>query len=233
MNVYFYQEMVKHYQSLQVVRLDPANTQSYSKENDGIDKLWCDSSLVVFFGDSRIAYWKSFPDLENGRIVNRGVPGETTAQAVLRLQLDVLDLKPDIVVIQTGINDLKNIGIFPERKDEIIKSCWENLNTMVGQIIERDIQLVILTVFQPGPMGLLRRSIWSNDIYEGIDWINDKIKTLRDRGVTVLDCDIILSHGGRMKPQYADDTFHLNNEGYQTLNRSLCPVLQEQIDNRL
>ncbi|MFC1633194.1 SGNH/GDSL hydrolase family protein [Planctomycetota bacterium] len=233
MNVYLYQKVVNQYQSLQAVRLDPTSARRYSAANARIPEPPSGVSRIVFFGDSRIAGWNPLPNLEKDQLLNRGVPGETTAQAVLRLKRDVLTLQPDIAVVQTGINDLKNIGVFPERKDEIVNSCWENLETVAGQIADRDIQLVILTIFPPGPVDLRRRAIWSSDIHQGIDQVNEKIRRLQDRGIIVVDCDILLAFGRSIKPEYAKDMFHLNSAGYETLNGSLSPILQELIQNSL
>lgn len=233
MNVYLYQKVVNQYQSLQAIRLDPTSVRRYSAENARIPEPRSGVYRIVFFGDSRIAGWNPLPDLANGQILKRGVPGETTAQALLRLKSDVLDIKPDMVVVQTGINDLKNMGVFPDRKDEIVKSCWKNLEKIAGKITDRDIQLVILTIFPPGPVDLLRKPLWSKDIQRCIDQINENIKGLQGRGITIVDCDAILALGQGLKSEYAKDTFHLNPEGYETLNRSLSPVLQELIQDSL
>ena len=230
-NVYLYQKAVNQYQSLQAVRLDPTSARVYSAANALVPESRSGVSRIVFFGDSRIADWNPLPNLENGQLLNRGVPGETSAQAVLRLKLDVLDLKPDIAVVQTGINDLKSIGVFPERKDEIVKSCWENLNTIAGQMIDQDVQLVILTIVPPGPVDLFRRPMWSKEIHQGVYQVNEKIKRMQQQGITIVDCDVSLAFGRGIKPEYAKDTLHLNSEGYETLNRSLSPVLRQLIQN--
>lgn len=68
---------------------------------------------VVTFGDSTTAnrgkvknysaqLAEKFPNIE---IINKGVGGHTTAMAAKRFQTDVLDQKPNLVVIQFGIND--------------------------------------------------------------------------------------------------------------------------------
>lgn len=233
MNVYLYQKMVNQYQSLQAVRLDPTCGRLYSAANARIPDPQPGVSRIIFFGDSRIARWEPLPDLANGQLLNRGVPGETTAQAVLRLKSDVLELKPEIAVVQTGINDLKNIGVFPNRKDEIVKSCWENLSTVARQLADRNIQLVILTIFPPGPVDWLRRPLWLDDIHWAVEQINRKIKSLEGRGITVVDCDIILALGRNIKPEYAEDTLHLNSAGYEVLNSSLRPILRELVQNSL
>ncbi len=90
--------------------------------------------------------------------------GNTSAQTLLRLEYDVIRLKPSIVVIQVGINDLKTIGVFPENRDKIISSCQKNLKSIVSQMLEHDIHIVILTIFPPGTTELLRRPVWSDKI---------------------------------------------------------------------
>ena len=231
MNVYLYQKIVKQYQSLQAVRLDPMNGRRYSAANARVPEPRSGVSRIVCFGDSRIADWNPLPNLENSQFLNRGMPGETTPQAVLRLKPDVLELKPDIAVVQTGINDLKSIGVFPERKDEIVKSCWENLNTIARQIIDQDVRLVILTIFPPGPVNVFRSPFWSDEIHRGIDQVNEKIKGLKDQGIIVVDCDAILALDRSIKVEYAKDTLHLNSAGYEALNDSLNPIFRKLVQN--
>jgi len=70
--------------------------------------------LVVGFGDSITAgVFLSTEDtflyklgLKYGfEALNAGVPGNTTSQALVRMQPDVLDKKPDICIIEFGMND--------------------------------------------------------------------------------------------------------------------------------
>jgi len=76
---------------------------------------------VVFMGDSITEAWKiegpdgSFPGKP---YVNRGISGQTAPQMVLRFRQDVIDLKPKVVVILGGTNDIAgNTG--PETVEEI------------------------------------------------------------------------------------------------------------------
>ncbi|MEK0196152.1 hypothetical protein WME70_32745, partial [Microcoleus anatoxicus PTRS1] len=39
----------------------------------------------------------------------------------------VASLKPKIIVIQVGVNDLKAIPLFPEQKEAIIRNCETNI----------------------------------------------------------------------------------------------------------
>ncbi len=66
---------------------------------------------VVFMGDSITEGWnlqKSFPGKP---YINRGISGQTSSQILLRFRQDVIDLKPNVVVILAGTNDLaENTG---------------------------------------------------------------------------------------------------------------------------
>jgi lysophospholipase L1-like esterase len=64
---------------------------------------------VVFMGDSITEGWKiegpagSFPGKP---YLNRGISGQTAPQMVLRFRQDVIDLKPKVVIILAGTNDI-------------------------------------------------------------------------------------------------------------------------------
>jgi len=63
---------------------------------------------VVFMGDSITEGWHfDGPSGFAGKpYINRGISGQTTPQMVLRFRQDVIDLKPKVVVILAGTNDL-------------------------------------------------------------------------------------------------------------------------------
>jgi lysophospholipase L1-like esterase len=53
------------------------------------------------------AWAKSFPTMFPGKpYVGRGISGQTTPQMLVRFRQDVVDLKPKVVVILAGINDI-------------------------------------------------------------------------------------------------------------------------------
>ncbi len=69
---------------------------------------------VVFMGDSITQGWnlqKSFPGKP---YINRGISGQTSSQMLLRFRQDVINLKPKVVLILAGTNDLAgNTGPVP------------------------------------------------------------------------------------------------------------------------
>lgn len=82
----------------------------------GIDYLKGGRTLICF-GDSltfgtgapqNMSYPAQLSRILKRPVVNAGVPGDATASALLRLQRDVLDRSPGIVLLTLGGNDLKN-----------------------------------------------------------------------------------------------------------------------------
>jgi lysophospholipase L1-like esterase len=99
---------------------------------------------IICFGDSLThgtgaSGGKDYPSqlsqMISGPVINAGVPGDTTARALQRLEPDVLSYSPDIVLITLGGNDLKN-GI---AKDV----AFENLRVIVEAIQEQGADVII------------------------------------------------------------------------------------------
>lgn len=61
---------------------------------------------VVFLGDSITDGWKLNEYFPGKDYFNRGISGQTTPQMLLRFRPDVIDLKPRIVVVLAGTNDI-------------------------------------------------------------------------------------------------------------------------------
>lgn len=61
---------------------------------------------VVFMGDSITDAWKLADSFPGKPYINRGISGQTTPQMLVRFRQDVLDLKPKVVVILAGTNDI-------------------------------------------------------------------------------------------------------------------------------
>jgi len=87
---------------------DWAGLNHYGSENTEIPPPAPDENRVVFLGDQITENWgrgaaKFFPGKP---YFNRGIAGQTTAQMLVRFRQDVIGLKPKVVIIQGGSNDL-------------------------------------------------------------------------------------------------------------------------------
>jgi lysophospholipase L1-like esterase len=71
-----------------------------------------------------IALQKAYPKAQV-KVVNAGVSGDTTRQALERIEVDVLQHKPQLVTIMFGMNDLVRIPLdeFKKNMIEIQERC--------------------------------------------------------------------------------------------------------------
>jgi lysophospholipase L1-like esterase len=101
-------------------------------------------ATVVFMGDSITDAWikrspKFFAD--NPGYVDRGISGQTTPQMLIRFRPDVIALKPKVVVILAGTNDIAgNTG--PMTLDMI----EDNFRSMVELAQANNIKVVLSSV---------------------------------------------------------------------------------------
>lgn len=97
-----------------------------------------DQQAVVFFGDSITQGWNDdfqgkFPGM---KLANRGISGDTTRGMLLRLNDDVLALKPRCVVMLMGTNDLEE-GAEPE-------TIAGNFKLMIAELKKHDPKMPII-----------------------------------------------------------------------------------------
>ena len=96
---------------------------------------------VVFMGDSITQGWHLDQSFPGKPYVNRGISGQTTPQMVLRFHQDVVNLKPKVVVILAGVNDIAgNTG--PMTLEDI----ENNLATMAEIATANGIKVVLCSV---------------------------------------------------------------------------------------
>jgi lysophospholipase L1-like esterase len=87
---------------------DWAGLIRYGSENAELRAPKPNEDRVVFLGDQVTELWaQSKAGFFRGKpFLNRGIGGQTSAQMLARFQQDVVALKPKVVVIQAGVNDL-------------------------------------------------------------------------------------------------------------------------------
>jgi lysophospholipase L1-like esterase len=87
---------------------DWADLNHYRSDNARLGIPRPGEHRVVFMGNSITEGWgRICPDFFRGRAyINRGISGQTTPQMLVRFRADVIDLKPEVVVILAGTNDI-------------------------------------------------------------------------------------------------------------------------------
>ena len=222
------------------IRLDPVGLDNF--DDQPLLKGNEDMIKVLFFGDSRAAAWPN-PEMDDSFVFfNRGIDGESSAQAALRFEAHVVPMQPDVVVVQVCVNDLWRIPVFPDEKEAIIEACQENLSQIVEKSQALGATVVVTTIFPVQDPPLPQRMFWSADVYDGIDAVNAFIRSLEGDNVLVLDAYALLVdenghfdklsagsdkfRSGRLQSQYAADYLHINEAGYRVLNEALVEILK-------
>ncbi|MBS1812140.1 MAG: capsular biosynthesis protein [Acidobacteria bacterium] len=109
---------------------DWAGLIRYGSENTEIPKPKADEPRVVFIGDEITENWTNF--FPGKPYYNRGIAGQTSPQLLVRFRQDVIKLKPKVVVIQVGLNDIASIyspitqGVFAENIMSIVELAKAN-----------------------------------------------------------------------------------------------------------
>lgn len=113
---------------------DWAGLIRYGSENTEYPQPTSGENRVVFLGDEITENWgrggaKFFPGKP---YLNRGILGQTTPQMLVRFRQDVIALKPKVVVILAGANDIASLnapitqGMFAENVMSIVELAKAN-----------------------------------------------------------------------------------------------------------
>lgn len=222
-NAFLFKQAKTFYARIAEIRLDPINTQRFAAANAELLSRPKTQPRIVIFGESRCGQWEAHHPDNWGpvEIVNRGIGGETTPQIKARLQSDVLALKPDLVILQMGDNDLKTMAMLPHRKQEIIQETLANILEIAETIKASGAQVLLTTIFPTDKITLVRSALWSPEVNDSIDYVNQQLLAYQSPGISPVDCDAFLRDGRYIKTEYALDTLHLTAAGYQALNQEL------------
>jgi len=225
-NIILYRQGRAYYLQLNATYLDPLGLKAFPIDPTRVDPA-NEEPLVVFLGDSRAAAWTTPTQIAGFTFINRGSSAQTTAQVLGRFPHHVQPLKPDILVLQVGINDLKTIPLFPDKQEAIVAECKANIQQLVELSTHNNIRVILVTIFPLGQLPIERRAFWSDDVALAIVDVNQFLAALASDGVQILDAVEILSNEhGIVDPRYSKDFLHLNETGYEVLNRELSQVLQ-------
>lgn len=222
LNIILYNQAKKYYLQVNETRLDPFGLNHYPIN---LKKAVDNKIRVVFFGDSRADGWTS-PNISGYEFINRGIHAQTSVQTVQRFASHVGSLQPNIVIIQVGVNDLKTVPLFPERRELIVANCQINIKQIVEESKNLGATVILTTIFPVGEVPIQRKPFWSDDIRLAVNEVNAYIATLASDKVIIFDAfSILADNQGMMLQKYSKDELHLNNQGYVILNKELVQLL--------
>jgi lysophospholipase L1-like esterase len=191
---------------------DWPNLNKYQNENANLKPIAPGQKRIVFMGDSITEFW-SITDSEyfTGKpYVNRGISGQTTPQMLIRFRADVIALKPAVVVILAGINDIAgNTG--PATLDMIAN----NIFSMAELAKANHIKVILCSVLPAYDFS------WkpNQNPAEKVVALNKMIKNYADaNGILYLDYfSAMKDDRNGLKTTYSGDGVHPNKLGYQVM----------------
>lgn len=189
---------------------DWANLHRYRAYNFEMMKMPPNPLRTVMMGDSITDNWPglSADFFQAHSLVGRGIGGQTTAQMVLRFAPDVIRLKPAVVHILAGTNDIaENLDPY----DPV--ATTNNLQTMASLAKANGIKVVMGSV--PPATSFAWRPALGNRV-DMIIALNKWIKNLcLTQGHTYVDYwPVLASPDGSLKPELGLDSVHPNAAGY-------------------
>jgi lysophospholipase L1-like esterase len=208
----------------QQLRSDWANLARYREANATVAPPANGETRVVFMGNSITEGWqKYFPTMFAGKpYINRGIGGQTTPQMLVRFRPDVVALKPKVVVILAGTNDIAgNTG------SSTLEMIEDNLASMADIARANGIKVVlssVLPVFDyPWKPGL--------EPAPKIIALNKWMKEYAEKhGAIYLDYHSAMADSrGGMREGLASDGVHPNETGY----RLMAPLAEQAIKKAL
>lgn len=221
-NIFLFIAARHYYLLLNKTTLDPLGLEYFTgnlKPSD-VNKS---TTKVVFFGDSRAEAWAFSKEIKGFSVVNRGVSGQTSTQVLGRFEKQILPLRPQIIIVQVGINDLKTIPLFPDRQTTIIANSKANIQEIVKRSHSLGAKVILTTIIPPGEIPLVRKPFWSSDVDRAVVEVNSYIYSLQAPNVIIFDSYSLLNQ--TQKNKYYRDSLHLNSKGYEILNKELTKVL--------
>ena len=168
---------------------------------------------VVFMGDSITDGWgrrygKFFPGKP---YVNRGISGQTTPQMLIRFRPDVIALKPKVVVILAGTNDIAgNTGPMT------LEAIEDNLMSMADLATANGMRVVMSSVMpvcdyirnqtrQRPPEKIVALNAWMKDY------------AAKHHAVYLDYYSAMLDDAGMFKQALTYDGLHPNDAGYEVM----------------
>ena len=188
---------------------------------------------VVFMGDSITDGWDLASYFPGKPYFNRGISGQTTPQMLIRFRPDVVALKPKVVVILAGTNDIAgNTG------PTTLETIEGNLASMVELARANSIRVVLSSVM---PVSNQIKNKEGVPIIQTTNRPPKKIQALNawlrkytnENSLTYLDYyTAMVDQSGNLKESLTYDGLHPNENGYKAMQplaeKAISAALKKQ-----
>jgi lysophospholipase L1-like esterase len=196
----------------------------YHEDNQKVQAEPAQSGRVVFLGDSITDGWDLKRDFAGKPYVNRGISGQTTAQMLVRMFPDVMDLHPAAVILLAGTNDIAgNTG------PETLKMIEENIQAITELAQQHHIKVILCAVMPISDYTKNKQSVRRPpaDILKLNDWLRTYAGEVH--AVYADYFAVMVDAQGMLKDGFSDDGLHPNAKGYTLV----APVAAAAIEKAL
>jgi lysophospholipase L1-like esterase len=202
---------------------DWAGLTRYGSEDAEVRAPKPGEDRVVFLGDEITERWgfegRFFPGKP---YFNRGITGQTTPQMLVRFRQDVIGLKPKVVVILAGTNDLAGI-MGPSTQGTMA----ENIMSMTELAQLHGIRVVLASVTPVCDCYRNQTALRPQGKIVGLNgWIKEYAA---DSGSVYLDYYSALAEGRNFKKELTADGLVPNEAGYAVM----APLAEQAIASAL
>lgn len=170
---------------------------------------------IVMLGDSLTARgeWGEF--YPGASIANRGIGGDTTTGVLSRIN-QILEMRPKVVFILAGINDLAHHQDTPK----ILANYHKVIETLTSSGTEVVVQSTLY---------VSKRSRLSDNT--DITQINDGLKAycLNKNKCQFIDLNSSMSASGKLNHEYTGDGIHLNGKGYLAWREAISATMAKYL----
>ena len=199
---------------------DWAQYGRYEQKNKDLAK----KPKVVFIGDSLTDNWYKFHSefFETNNYLGRGISGQVTTQMLARFQSDVVNHKPETVVILAGTNDIAmNKGYIS------LDHIMENIISMTQIAKANKIKVVLCSVL-PAEKFRWSWEVTPEKAISSIKELNEMIRAYaKANGFKYADYYSVMDDGkGGLKAEYQKDPVHPNLEGYYVMEEVIQKILK-------
>lgn len=213
---------------------DWANLARYKDADAQVKPPEKGENRVVFMGDSITDGWKLAEYFPQKPYINRGISGQTTPQMLIRFRPDVLNLKPKVVVILAGTNDISgNTGpTTPEAIQGNLTSMAElarvnGISVVLSSIMpvsdyhkNKNGETIVQTVRRP-PAQILAMN----------EWIK---KYAAQNNLVYLDYySAMVDDKGFLKPELSYDGLHPGAKGYEVMKPLAEKAIAEALKKKV
>lgn len=159
-------------------------------------------------------------------VLNEGIGGERTDQSLKRLQKSVIARKPDIVTVMYGTND-SYVDLGKTNSRLTVEQYQTNLTTIVRQLQEADIQVVLMT--EPRWGSKARNGIGESPNVQLAKFVQACRDVAKETQVPLVDHYAIWKQAeeeGANLSEWTTDECHPNPAGHEQLAQGMLPVLR-------